>query len=34
VVGEVARPGFLDPDSPGHAVALPTREERRAVAGV
>lgn len=34
VVGEVARPGFLDPGSPGRAVALPTREERRAVAGV
>lgn len=34
VVGEVSREGFLDPHSPGHAVALPTREERRAVAGV
>lgn len=30
VLGDVAREGFLDPASPGRAVALPTREERRA----
>ena len=30
VLGDVAREGFLDPTSPGRAVALPTREQRRA----
>ena len=30
VLGDVAREGFLDPAAPGRAVALPTREERRA----
>ncbi len=30
VLGDVAREGFLDPASPGRAVALPTREQRRA----
>jgi uroporphyrin-III C-methyltransferase/precorrin-2 dehydrogenase/sirohydrochlorin ferrochelatase len=33
VLGEVAREGFLDPAHPGRAVALPSREERRATAG-
>jgi uroporphyrin-III C-methyltransferase/precorrin-2 dehydrogenase/sirohydrochlorin ferrochelatase len=33
VIGEVAREGFLDPSHPGHAVALPSREERRAAVG-